>query len=577
MKPFSHNYFIGYINEVTPQYVKVHFPSSNLLHTFHHEGVNFAGGNVGNFIVIEGEEYGFLARITELNLPDSERKEINEKAILEDSTIFHPSGKAELLLTFSIFDPDKIQKTVTQYPHIGAKVYACSDEQIAKYIKEFGNKDGNNTIYAPIGKLTSNNAICNVSLDSLFGRHCAVVGTTGGGKSWTVAKLIEQIVQYTNNKVILIDATGEYEFLTSKSCLLGVDSYFPYQKLSIPDLFYLLRPTGQSQRPILLEAVRSLKIQQIQGQTGVYIKNGALKQPYQQCYNERIAEIENNLCDFDIKLLAQQIKEECVYQGANYNKDMTKWGGYDAKTYDFQTSLIGRITDLLNTQIFNQLLGFKGLPQTHQSIIDVINSFIASNTGTNILRISFENIPPSFSAKEIVSNALANFLLKKARLREFVNNPILLFLDEAHQFLNKNIRDEFFEMHSLEAFDLIAKETRKYGLFLCLSTQMPRDIPIGVLSQMGTFIVHRLINDLDKKAIENAASSANRSVLSFLPILGEGEALLIGVDFPMPLMLKIDEPQRKPNSNTPRLLKVKSLSQSIEHHKSEQARSTSKD
>lgn len=555
MNPFSHNYFIGYINEVTPQYVKVHFPSSNLLHTFHHEGVNFAGGNVGNFIVIEGEEYGFLARITELNLPDSERKEINEKAILEDSTIFHPSGKAELLLTFSIFDPDKIQKTVTQYPHIGAKVYACSDEQIAKYIKEFGNKDGNNTIYAPIGKLTSNNAICNVSLDSLFGRHCAVVGTTGGGKSWTVAKLIEQVVQYTNNKVILIDATGEYESLTSKSCLLGEDSYFPYQNLSIPDLFYLLRPTGQSQRPILLEAVRSLKIQQIQGQTGVYIKNGALKQPYQQCYNEKIADIENNLCDFDIKLLAQQIKEECVYQGANYNKDMTKWGDYDAKTYDYQTSLIGRITDLLNTQIFNQLLGFKGLPQTHQSIIDVINSFIASNTGTNILRISFENIPPSFSAKEIVSNALANFLLKKARLREFVNDPILLFLDEAHQFLNKNIRDEFFEMHSLEAFDLIAKETRKYGLFLCLSTQMPRDIPIGVLSQMGTFIVHRLINDLDKKAIENAASSANRSVLSFLPILGEGEALLIGVDFPMPLMLKIDEPQRKPNSNTPRLLK----------------------
>ena len=555
MKPFSHNYFIGYINEVTPQYVKVHFPSSNLLHTFHHEGVNFAGGNVGNFIVIEGEEYGFLARITELNLPDSERKEINEKAILEDSTIFHPSGKAELLLTFSIFDPDKTQKTVTQYPHIGAKVYACSDEQIAKYIKEFGNKDGNNTIYAPIGKLTSNNAICNVSLDSLFGRHCAVVGTTGGGKSWTVAKLIEQVVQYTNNKVILIDATGEYESLTSKSCLLGVDSYFPYQKLSIPDLFYLLRPTGQSQRPILLEAVRSLKIQQIQGQTGVYIKNGAPKQPYQQYYNERIADIENNLCDFDIKLLAQQIKEECVYQGANYNKDMTKWGDYDAKTYDYQTSLVSRITDLLNTQIFNQLLAFKGLPQTHQSIIDVIDSFIASNTGTNILRISFENIPPSFSAKEIVSNALANFLLKKARLREFVNNPILLFLDEAHQFLNKNIRDEFFEMHSLEAFDLIAKETRKYGLFLCLSTQMPRDIPIGVLSQMGTFIVHRLINDLDKKAVESAASSANRGVLSFLPVLGEGEALLIGVDFPMPLMLKIDEPQRKPNSNTPRLLK----------------------
>ena len=197
-RPFSHNYFIGYINEITPQYVKIHFPSSHLLHTFHYEGVNFAGGNVGSFIVIEGEEYGFLARIIELNLPDSERKEINEKAIQEDTTVFHPSGKAELLLTFNIFEPHKTQKTVAKYPHIGAKVYACAEEQIAAYISEFGKKDSaSDAIYAQIGKLTANNAICNISLDSLFGRHCAVIGTTGGGKSWTVAKLMEQIRRLT--------------------------------------------------------------------------------------------------------------------------------------------------------------------------------------------------------------------------------------------------------------------------------------------------------------------------------------------------------------------------------------------
>nr|WP_314995607.1 ATP-binding protein [uncultured Capnocytophaga sp.] len=107
-------------------------------------------------------------------------------------------------------------------------------------------------------------------------------------------------------------------------------------------------------------------------------------------------------------------------------------------------------------------------------------------------------------------------------------------------------------MHSLDAFDLIAKECRKHGLFLCLATQMPRDIPIGTLSQMGTFIVHRLINEQDKKAIENAVSSASRNSLSFLPILGEGEALLVGVDFPMPLLIKINEPSVKPNSKTPK-------------------------
>ena len=557
MKPFNHNYFLGYVNEVTPQYIKIHFPSSVLLSKFHFDGVNYAGGNVGNFIVIEGEEYGFLAQLTELKLSDSEKKELTEKAIEHKESDFHPIGKAELLLSFSVFNPEKIEKTVSKYPSIGAKVYSCSDEQIGKYVKEFGKKDtDSNNVYASLGKLTSNDAECHISLNSLFGRHCAVVGTTGGGKSWTVSKLIESITTQTNNKVILIDATGEYQTLQAKSFILGTDSYFPYQKLSIPDLFYLLRPTGQSQRPVLLEAIRSLKMVRLCKKTGIKQKAGQEKEKFFKYYQDNIKEIENNDCNFDIIFLTQQIKAECIYpNGGTFAAPNSKiWGNEDAKTYDYQTSLISRITDLLNTDIFNNLLGFKNIPVDYSSIIDGIDTFLTS-TDDNILRISFENIPSSFSAKEIVSNAFASYLLNKARKKDFAENPIVLVIDEAHQFLNKNVRDEFFEIQSLDAFDLIAKECRKYGLFLCLATQMPRDIPIGTLSQMGTFIVHRLINEKDKQSIENAASSANKNALSFLPILGEGEALLVGVDFPMPLLIKIGKPSRKPKSNTPRLKK----------------------
>ncbi|MDR1553530.1 MAG: ATP-binding protein [Prevotellaceae bacterium] len=558
MKPFNHNYFLGYVNEVTPQYIKIHFPSSVLLSKFHFDGVNYAGGNVGNFIVIEGEEYGFLAQLTELKLSDSEKKELTEKAIEHKESDFHPIGKAELLLSFSVFNPEKVEKTVSKYPSIGAKVYSCSDEQIEKYVKEFGKKDADSNVYAILGKLTSNNAECHISLNSLFGRHCAVVGTTGGGKSWTVSKLIESITTQTSNKVILIDATGEYHTLKTKSFILGTDSYFPYQKLSIPDLFYLLRPTGQSQRPILLEAIRSLKIVKIQNNgQNTYKKENQSKLAYLTLYQQNIKTIEDNSCNFDINYLVSQIKEECVYQSGF--SDLTKWGGADNKTYDYQTSLISRITDLLNTDIFNQLLGLQTVPKksdgtNYLSIIDGIDTFLTSTTDS-ILRISFENIPSSFSAKEIVSNALAAYLLNKARKRDFVENPVVLVIDEAHQFLNKNVRDDFFEMQSLDAFDLIAKECRKYGLFLCLATQMPRDIPIGTLSQMGTFIVHRLINEKDKQSIENAASSANKNALSFLPILGEGEALLIGVDFPMSLLIKVDKPNKPPRSDTPKLKK----------------------
>ncbi|MCL1814831.1 MAG: ATP-binding protein [Treponema sp.] len=559
MNPFNHSYFLGYVNQITPQYIKIHFPSSNLLSNFYYNGLNYAGGNVGNFIIIEGDEYGFLARIIEIDLPESERKEMNEKAIVNDDSNFHPSGKAELLLSFNIYYPEKTQKTVSKYPVIGAKVYSCSNEQIKKYVQEFGKKQDEKTnVYATIGKLTSNDAEFNISLNALFGRHCAVVGTTGGGKSWTVSKLIESLAYKTKNKIILIDATGEYHTIKSKTVNLGVDSYFPYQKLTIPDLFFLLRPTGQSQRPILLEAIRSLKMVRLCNISKTYEKRNREKIKFNEFYKNHIREIEDNTCNFDITFLVPQIKEECVYQtgGQRQQPDPNMWGDYDARTYDYQTSLIGRITDLLNTDIFNRLMGFNNIPDNYRSIINIIDDFLKGVDNENVLRISFEDIPSSFYAKEIVSNAVASYLLDKARKKCFIDNPIVFFVDEAHQFLNKKVEDENSGIQSLESFDLIAKECRKYGLFLCLSTQMPRDIPIGTLSQMGAFIVHRLINEYDKKAIESAASSSNRNVLSFLPILGEGEALLLGVDFPMALLIKLDIPNIPPKSNTPLLIRA---------------------
>lgn len=85
---------------------------------------------------------------------------------------------------------------------------------------------------------------------------------------------------------------------------------------------------------------------------------------------------------------------------------------------------------------------------------------------------------------------------------------------------------------------------------------MPRDIPLGTLSQMGTFLVHRLIIEQDKKVVERAASAANRNIPSFLPtISGEGETLIVGVDFPMPHIVKINAPTKKPDSRTPKLTK----------------------
>lgn len=571
INPFRHEYFLGYISQVLPQFVKIHFPSSVLLNGFTHLGKEFNGGLVGNFIVIEGDKYGFLGRITELVLPESERLSLNEKAF--QTSDFHPTGKIEILLSFDLYDPLTVKKGLNAYPNIGAKVYVSSGELVQSYMSRFGVKEGNMFKSTSLGNLVSNSTTdVKVNLQSLFSRHCAVVGTTGGGKSYTVSHLIEALIE-TGNKAILIDATGEYDGQYEKvqSIEIGDSKHlFHYSQLTVDDLFYLFRPSPKTQMPKLMEAIRSLKIVQLTGGNNLIetvtkdnvqttlttkIENGLLKKgksdkkPYEVFYYRNIDKIEDASSNFDIERLTRQITEECIWDTDRNNTE--KWGDRNDSDVSYCISLISRINNIINSPVYQNIFGFKKDPAKFIDVTKVISEFISGNK--SLLRLNFGNIPFDFQVREILANCVGKHLLNRARNKEFKNNPIIVFIDEAHQFLNKTVKDEHFEVKPLDAYDSIAKECRKHGLFLCIATQMPRDIPHGTLSQMGTFIVHRLINHNDKEAISNACSSANKNTLEFLPILGEGEAVLTGVDFPMPIILKFNEPKNKPNSKTPKL------------------------
>lgn len=570
MKPFDHNKFVGYVCEVTPQYVRLQIPSAKLLHTFYFNGEIFSGGSVGSFVVIEGQEYGFLGRVFELNLPQGERTEITNRSINEEDTQFHPIAKVELLALFDIYKPESIIKTVSRYPSVGSKVFSCSDEQIGAYISAFGIKtDDKDVPFAPLGKLTSNNALCNISLNSLFGRHCAVLGTTGGGKSWTVAKLIELASDYTENKCILIDATGEYNNINEniQNIELGTGEYiFDYKNLSIDELYYLLHPSSKTQVPKLMEAIRSLKMSKLDNNTelSLYYKQDSqgnpikgniykakkTKRAFEVFYYNHIVQIEDKSCNFDFNLLAAQITNECNWDSDRNNPSM--WGDRNETDVSNCISLISRINNVMSTSEYNKIFGFRKdtIPDA-KDLREGIQEFL--NGENSVLRLNFSKVSFDYQVREILVNAIGNYLLNEARKGLYKDNPIIIFMDEAHQFLNKSIADEYFSAKPLDAFEQISKEARKYGLFLCIATQMPRDIPLGTLSQMGTFVVHRLINEQDKKAVENAASAANRNSLSFLPSFGEGEALLVGVDFPMPLIIKVNAPQKVPDSQTPKL------------------------
>lgn len=558
MQPFNYHYFIGYVSQVTPQYVKIHFPSSTLLSKFVFSGEEFNGGLVGTYISIEGENYGFVGQLQEIEVPEKERLSLSETAFKNQE--FHPTAKAEILLSFDLFDMGKVTKGANTYPTIGAKVFVCTREFVQKYVRGFGQKESEE-ILMDIGYLNSDNQTeVTVSQQSFFGRHCAVVGTTGGGKSWSLSKLIEE-ARKNNTKCILLDPTGEYAELQGQHCILAQNAYFSYKKLTISDLFFLLKPSERAQAPKLLEAIKTLKtleIAKVKGGLDSYFENGRDKNllpkanrnkvEFVQFQRKYYEEIDSDELDFEIRYLARQIQYECIWEIDN--KDSNSWGGRSEQDSANCISLVTRTNAFVNDRNYKKILGI-GDVDDKQDLADMIVKFFDPDNKNTLLRIGFEKVGYDFNVREIIANALAKYLLNMARDKIFKQKPTIFFLDEAHQFLNKRITDDSFTAYSLNAFDQIAKECRKYGLFLCIATQMPRDIPVGTLSQMGTFLVHRLINFHDKEAIKQSCATANSSTLAYLPVLGEGEAILTGVDFPMPLLLKVSPPKEKPDSGTP--------------------------
>jgi len=326
---------------------------------------------------------------------------------------------------------------------------------------------------------------------------------------------------------------------------------FPYWGLTEADLFAIFQPSPGSQVPKLREALRSLKlIHALHGEDEpkLYVKAGTARKDYNVTWAQNEAIVEAEGAKYVIKNLAKQIFEECVYEngfdGKNKTPDYTVWGGYDEKTKGYCETLVSKVYSLIRSKSLRCLFH----PEMFESLTDKIGAFMKSKT--SVLRISMEDLPFDHNARELLVNALGRHLLGLARDGAFESRPTVVVLDEAHQFLNKNMGDEHNRVH-LDAFGLIAKEGRKYGLTVVLATQRPRDIPEDVLSQMGMFVVHRLINERDREVVEKACGSLDASAAAFLPTLGQGEAILVGVDFPMPTPVQITVPRCPPKSEGP--------------------------
>jgi hypothetical protein len=327
------------------------------------------------------------------------------------------------------------------------------------------------------------------------------------------------------------------------------------------DFIALFEPAGKVQGPKMRAAMRSLRLAKLAPVVtikGIIRKIDQLKAAVNA--EEQKAGVSEKLDDprqeFDVKNLVAQIEQECVYlDGKNWTtkqSDPSKWGG-ESGDFSYCLSLVSRINAVLTSQAFACV--FKSADPALTTTIDEF-----ATNDKRLLRICLSGVAYEFKAREIVTNVIGRHLLNKARGRAFAASPVVVVVDEAHNFLGRQIGGED-AVARLDAFELIAKEGRKFGLNICLTTQRPRDITEGVLSQMGSLVVHRLTNDRDREVVERACGEIDRSASSFLPNLKPGEAAIIGADFPILMTIQVFPPEAQPKSEGPNYQKCWQLDQ----------------
>lgn len=559
--PFEPARLLGAICEVSPGTVKVTAPATAGAGGKSFFGQTLGTGQVGEFVVIQSGLIGILGRVTRVALAEKERLSVEPSLAQPDN--LHPTALVQLLATLDITKQALVRGLAT-YPRLGDKVFSAPPSLLKWVAGNATGSDASDGISLDLGWVAAERGVrvC-ARPERLFGRHCAILGTTGGGKSYSLARLVEESAKH-RCKVIVIDAVGEYRFdeaHTMKLALGRTDKAregagftlvtMPYRFLTIPDLFALFQPSGKTQGPLLRKAIATLKLLKLDASLEKYVgptqavqKAKQERKTFDNALSKHAITLQKNDADFDIERLIPQISAECISEFA----DPGCFGKEDQNGMSYALPMVNRIEGIIHAPELACL--FK--PGAHPPLTAKLDEFFSAQNEQRILHLSLRDLAFDFNAREVVANAIGRWLLRQAREEKFRNSygPAIVFLDEAHHFLNKSMGDEDSKVQ-LDAFELIAKEGRKYWLTLCLATQQPRDIPPGVLSQMGTLLVHRLINDRDREVVERACGEIDRSAAAFLPTLGPGEAALIGVDFSIPLTVQMDKPRNEPKSQGP--------------------------
>ena len=490
-------------------------------------------GQLGSYVSVRQNEVHLIAIVTRMT----------EQEALASPTIDTPGDDparlpfarriARLTPVGSIVGGGEFERGVTQYPTTGAEVHAIGSADIALMFDRFQSKD------FAVGHLASHPAL-RAFLDptSLFGRHAAILGQTGSGKSWTVASLIQKATEIMpRSHIIILDLHGEYcwrredgrkEYAFSESIVRHVDARdmeIPYWLMTFSELCDLLIEHGEREATNQTAFFRDCLME---GRIAENANPGSGLGLSRVTVDTPIYFSLDNLLDRVREKNVERVEKRQGPMFGNFNRFLMRIESkLNDRRYDFLLKPTKRITSSSLSELLRDFVGL-GTPKRAVTVIDLssVPFDVRPTVAAQIGRLAFE------------------FNYWNPQFREF---PILLVCEEAHAYIPRAASSQFDG--SRKSMERIAKEGRKYGVGLVVVSQRPHEVSETVLAQCGTFICLRITNPNDQGYVRSLVPESEGDLIGVLSGLGRGEALALGEAVPLPTRLQFVRPNPSPNSD----------------------------
>jgi DNA helicase HerA-like ATPase len=422
---------------------------------------------------------------------------------------------------------------VSHYPTTGAEVHLVSASTLEVMFAKYSAADFR------VGKLSSFESI-DVFLDAsaFFGRHAAILGQSGSGKSWTVTSMVQSTLRaMPNAHIIILDLHGEYgakdwdpdtkpPFPEDKvRCIKAAELEIPYWLLTYEELISLLIDQDEEDASIQIAFLRGAVLE--------------LKQEANEHLGLGHITVDSPIY-FSMEALYKRFKD-INERTADFGKSKT------ALTGKFD-SLLVKLASRMNDTRYDFLLRPKKRTSS-ESLPDLMRDFVGlGEPRAKVTVIDLSSVPfdvhPTVTAQ--IGRLAFEFNFWNPQCREF---PLFLICEEAHSYITRaSLSANDTHGEARRSFERIAKAGRKYAVGLCVVSQRPFELSETVLSQCSSYICMRISNPDDQEYVRALVPDSARGILESLSSLAQGEAIATGEASPMPMRFKVTMPDPPPNA-----------------------------